>query len=76
MPLMKMPLEKPISALQLRASDVAPILTGATDPFLYNPRRATAQGRTLIVQHEAVEFILILHNPFVFDLELQSVSLR
>ncbi|KAL1721168.1 TRAPP II complex [Schizophyllum commune] len=75
LPLMKMPLEKPISALQLRASDVAPILTGATDPFLYNPRRATAQGRTLIVQHEAVEFILILHNPFVFDLELQSVSL-
>ncbi|KAL1742926.1 TRAPP II complex [Schizophyllum fasciatum] len=75
LPLMKMPLEKPISALQLRASDVAPILTGATDPFLYNPRRATAQGRTLIVQHEAVEFILILHNPFVFDLELQAVSL-
>lgn len=76
LPLMKLPMEKPISALQLRASDVAPILTGATDPFLYNPRRATgAQGRTLIVQNEAVEFILILQNPFVFDLELQSVSL-
>ena len=28
-----------MSALSSRASDHTPLLTGGTDPFLYNPRR-------------------------------------
>jgi hypothetical protein len=34
------------------------------------------QGQTLIVQNEAVEFVVTLQNPYIFDLELQSLSLR
>lgn len=34
------------------------------------------QGKPLVVQGETLEFILILQNPYVFDLELQSLSLR
>lgn len=40
LPLIRLPIETPIVALQAKAIDVQPILTGATDPFLYNPRRA------------------------------------
>ncbi|KAG5638372.1 hypothetical protein H0H81_000383 [Sphagnurus paluster] len=56
---------------------IAPILTGGTDPFLYNPRKVlTGQGQTLVVQNETLEFIIVLQNPYIFDLELQSLSLR
>ncbi|KIY43410.1 hypothetical protein FISHEDRAFT_53353 [Fistulina hepatica ATCC 64428] len=74
LPLARLPLEKPMSALR-PASDVTPILTGGTDPFLYNPRRAAGQGQTLVVKNETLEFVLVLQNPYVFDLELQSLSL-
>ncbi|KAF8077925.1 TRAPP II complex [Lyophyllum atratum] len=76
MPLVRLPVEKPISALRSTSSGVAPILTGGTDPFLYNPRKAAVgQGRTLVVQSEILEFVVILQNPYIFDLELQSLSL-
>ncbi|KAG6814362.1 hypothetical protein H0H92_010948 [Tricholoma furcatifolium] len=42
-PLVRLPVEKPISALQPTASGISPILTGGTDPFLYNPRKAAAE---------------------------------
>ncbi|KAJ7452373.1 TRAPP II complex [Mycena galericulata] len=74
-PLVRLPIEKPLSALQPRSSDMTPILTGGTDPFLYNPRRALGQGKSLVVQNEPLEFVLVLRNPYVFDLEIQSLSL-
>ncbi|KAJ6547608.1 TRAPP II complex [Mycena capillaripes] len=75
LPLVRLPIEKPLSALQSRSSDIAPILTGGTDPFLYNPRRALGQGKSLVVQNELLEFVIVLRNPYVFDLEIQSLSL-
>ncbi|KAJ7343441.1 TRAPP II complex [Mycena albidolilacea] len=75
LPLVRLPIEKPLSALQTRSSDIAPILTGGTDPFLYNPRRALGQGKSLVVQNELLDFVLVLRNPYIFDLEIQSLSL-
>ena len=47
------------------------------DPFLYNPRRSlNNKGNLLVVQNENLEFQITLRNPFVFDLELSSLSLR
>lgn len=34
------------------------------------------QGSTLVVTDESLEFVLTLRNPFVFDLDIQSLSLR
>ncbi|ESK96998.1 hypercellular protein [Moniliophthora roreri MCA 2997] len=76
LPLIRLPIEKPMSALQPRPSDPNTILSGATDPFLYNPRRVNAaQGSQLVIQNETLEFVVLLQNPYVFDLELQKVSL-
>ncbi|KAF8654133.1 hypothetical protein AX16_003664 [Volvariella volvacea WC 439] len=77
LPLTRLPIETPVSALKPKAmSDVAPILTGATDPFLYNPRRSSiTQGKTLVVQNEQVEFLIVLQNPYIFDVEIQELSL-
>ncbi|KAJ7709879.1 TRAPP II complex [Mycena rosella] len=75
LPLVRLPIEKPLAALQARSSEIAPILTGGTDPFLYNPRRALGQGKSLVVQNELLEFVVVLKNPYVFDLEIQSLSL-
>ena len=36
----------------------------------------TIQGAMLLVQKEAFEVVITLRNPFVFDLELSSLSLR
>jgi hypothetical protein len=35
-----------------------------------------SQGSTLVVTDEPLEFVLTLYNPYVFDLEIQSLSLR
>ncbi|KAJ3829021.1 TRAPP II complex [Lentinula raphanica] len=76
LPFVRLPIEKPMSALQPRSSDSNAILTGGTDPFLYNPRRMNAmQGKPLVVLNETLEFVVIIQNPYVFDLELQSLSL-
>ncbi|KAJ6496720.1 TRAPP II complex [Mycena vitilis] len=75
LPLVRLPIEKPLTALQSTSSDIAPILTGGTDPFLYNPRRALGQGKSLVVQNELLEFVIVLRNPYVFDLEIQALSL-
>lgn len=34
------------------------------------------QGKTFAVQNENLELIVTLQNPFVFDLELQTLALR
>ncbi|KAJ4487929.1 TRAPP II complex [Lentinula aciculospora] len=76
LPFVRLPIEKPISALKPRTSDSNAILKGGTDPFLYNPRRMNAtQGKSLVVQGELLEFIVIVQNPYVFDMELHSLSL-
>ncbi|KAI0054107.1 hypothetical protein FA95DRAFT_1591856 [Auriscalpium vulgare] len=76
----------PLSTLRLLVENPVTMLaakrpeeTGALprlDPFLYNPRKSlTSQGRTLVVKDEPLEFAVTLRNPFVFDLELQKLSL-
>ncbi|KAJ8078800.1 hypothetical protein AAF712_001246 [Marasmius tenuissimus] len=76
LPLIRLPIEKPMTALQPRPSDPNTLLSGNTDPFLYNPRRVnTAQGNQLVIKDENLEFVVILHNSYAFDLELQRVSL-
>ncbi|KAL0946868.1 hypothetical protein HGRIS_013034 [Hohenbuehelia grisea] len=72
----RMTVEKPLSALSTKLPNVNAIIPGSTDPFLYNPRKAQAnQGKTLVVQNEELEFIVMMQNPYVFDLELESLSL-
>jgi hypothetical protein len=34
------------------------------------------QGKTLVVERETLEFSVTLSNPYVFELELQNLSLR
>ncbi|KZT67733.1 hypothetical protein DAEQUDRAFT_792472 [Daedalea quercina L-15889] len=78
LPLIRLPIEKPLSLLA-RADEqtgVNTILTGAKDPFLYNPRKvASGQTQSVLVQNERFEVVMTLRNPFVFDLELESVAL-
>jgi len=35
-----------------------------------------SQESTLVVTDELLEFVLTLYNPYVFDLEIRSLSLR
>ncbi|KAF7338264.1 hypothetical protein MVEN_02051700 [Mycena venus] len=67
LPLVRLPIEKPLSALQPRSSDITPILTGVLT--------GTYRGKSLVVQNELLEFVLVLRNPYIFDLEIQSLSL-
>lgn len=55
-PLIRLPIEKPMSMLSQRRSDVTPMLTGMTDPFLYNPRKSMT-GQVSII-------ILYISSPF------------
>ncbi|KAH9996824.1 transport protein Trs120 or TRAPPC9 TRAPP II complex subunit-domain-containing protein [Russula vinacea] len=71
-PMSRSLVESPISILARRKSEAAGRLPQMTDPFLYNPRKS---GNTLVVTDEPLEFVLTLYNPFVFDLEIQSLSL-
>ncbi|KAH8106969.1 TRAPP II complex [Cristinia sonorae] len=76
LPLVRIPMEKPLSILMQRRSDHIPILTGMTDPFLYNPRKlASAQGQAMLVENESFDIVVTLRNPYVFDLELSSLLL-
>ncbi|KAH9005302.1 TRAPP II complex [Lactarius hatsudake] len=69
--------ENPVSVLAQQRSEGAGQISQMTGPFLYNPRKSvTARGSTLVVTDEPLEFVLTLRNPFVFDLEIQNLSLR
>jgi trafficking protein particle complex subunit 9 len=35
-----------------------------------------SQASTLVVTDEPLEFVLTLYNPYVFDFEIQNLSLR
>lgn len=49
-----------------------------TNPFIYNPKKgpAAARSRPTVVQNEIAEVFVTLQNPFLFDLEIQSIELR
>lgn len=93
----RMPIENPFSILTAKSSAPNSLLSGITDPFLYNPRKTSgsqvspflpsgrhvfiacsgySQSKNLIVQGEPIELTITLRNPYVFDLEIQSISLR
>ncbi|OAX44681.1 hypothetical protein K503DRAFT_795305 [Rhizopogon vinicolor AM-OR11-026] len=72
----RLPIENACSILTAKSSITDSLLTGITDPFLYNPRKSSGpQGKRLIVQGEPVELTITLRNPYVFDLEIQSIAL-
>ncbi|KAL4067655.1 transport protein Trs120 or TRAPPC9 TRAPP II complex subunit-domain-containing protein [Scleroderma citrinum] len=76
LPSHRFPCEQSISLLASGVPSDNSIVGGVTDLFLYNPRKSTnVQGKCVLVQGEIAELTITLHNPFVFDLELQSVSL-
>ncbi|PPQ83346.1 hypothetical protein CVT25_003985 [Psilocybe cyanescens] len=75
LPAIRIPVEKPRS-IQHKVSDLKPLVQGIVDPFLYNPRKAAAgKEKSLVVQNEVLEFVITLQNPYIFDLELQELSL-
>lgn len=77
LPFVRLPVGKRISSLQENDGNVGKRPPVTTDPFLYNPRRSlNNKGSLLVVQNENLEFQITLRNPFVFDLELSSLSLR
>ncbi|GJN91136.1 hypothetical protein Rhopal_004154-T1 [Rhodotorula paludigena] len=51
--------------------------TGPRNPFLYDPRRRAAAAKTKpsVVQNETTEVFVTLQNPFLFELEIQSIEL-
>ncbi|KAI0636866.1 TRAPP II complex [Trametes polyzona] len=76
LPLVRVPIEKPLSILSQSSSGTTSILAGVKDPFLYNPRKLlSAQTKTVLVQNEPFELVVTLQNPYVFDLDLQSLQL-
>lgn len=75
LPSVRLPIEKPWSAIQLKFGDPTPLLQGR-DPFLYNPRKAMVdKEKSLVVENEHLDFLVLLQNPYIFDLELEKVSL-
>lgn len=76
LPLVRLPIEKPLSLLSQKQDGISSILVGKTDPFLYNPRRSLAgQSSMLLVQNEPFDVVITLRNPYIFDLELSKLSL-
>jgi len=51
---------------------------GPRNPFLYDPRRKAQAAKTKpsVVQNETTEVYVTLQNPFLFELEIQSIELR
>ncbi|KAH9901034.1 TRAPP II complex [Cubamyces lactineus] len=76
LPLVRVPIEKPLSILSQAAAGTTSILAGVKDPFLYNPRKLmSGQAKTVLVQNEPFDLVITLQNPYVFDLDLQSLQL-
>ncbi|BGP40785.1 hypothetical protein JCM10449v2_004750 [Rhodotorula kratochvilovae] len=63
-------------ALQDAEPEVA-AATGPRNPFLYDPRRRpqAAKTRPSVVQNEIAEVYVTLQNPFLFELEIQTIEL-
>lgn len=78
LPLIRLPIQKPKSLLALSdgQSNMNPVIAGMKDPFLYNPRKTmSGQVQSILVQNEKFEVVVTLRNPFVFDLQLESLAL-
>lgn len=76
LPSRRLPIERPVSLLNSTLPSEHPLTAKVTNTFLYNPRESVnVQDKGILVEGEAAELIVTLHNPFVFELELQSVSL-
>lgn len=76
MALHRLPIENLCSILTAKSSATNSLLSGTIDPFLYNPRKSSGpQSKNLIVQDEPIELTITLRNPYVFDLEIQNISL-
>ncbi|KAI6005920.1 TRAPP II complex [Pisolithus albus] len=72
LPPQRLPIERPLSFL----NSENPLTARVTNTFLYNPRESVnVRDKAILVEGEVAELVVTLHNPFVFDLELQSVSL-
>lgn len=72
----KTPHQHPISKLNSAETIAA---SGVKDPFLYNPY--AKQGKktpteVLLVENEVAYFDVTLANPFSFDLDVQSITIR
>jgi hypothetical protein len=68
---------KAVSPHSVKAEVAAAVSDG--DPFIYNPfsnKKLPSNRHTVLVTNEFTEFKVVLSNPFGFDLELQSISLR
>ncbi|CCM02371.1 uncharacterized protein FIBRA_04466 [Fibroporia radiculosa] len=78
LPLIRLPLEKPLSLITTKPNNpsINPIFSGSRDPFLYNPRKLmSGQTQSILVQNERFEVSVTLRNPFIFDLQLESIAL-
>ncbi|GAA6060047.1 hypothetical protein JCM10212_001044 [Sporobolomyces blumeae] len=56
----------------------APLMSGPRNPFIWDPRlgmKKPARVRPTLVQYESTEVLVTLHNPFLFELEIQSIEL-
>ncbi|KAI6166990.1 transport protein Trs120 or TRAPPC9 TRAPP II complex subunit-domain-containing protein [Pisolithus thermaeus] len=75
-PLHRLPIERPMSLLNSTLPSENPLTARVTNTFLYNPRESVnVRDKGILVEGEVAELVVTLHNPFVFDLELQSLSL-
>lgn len=73
----RLPFEHPYQDVEANAKATTTVIT-KRDPFIYSPKRgaATAKVRPTLVQNETAEVFVTLQNPFLFDLEIQSIELR
>lgn len=73
----RQPREHPYQDVEANAKATT-VATAPTDPFIYNPKKGpvAAKIRPTLVQHEVAEVYVTLQNPFLFDLEIQSIELR
>ncbi|KAH7103873.1 TRAPP II complex [Auriculariales sp. MPI-PUGE-AT-0066] len=56
--------------------EAAAVGVGRRDPFIYNPRLSKTSALQVVApQGEPLEFIITLHNPYTFDVEVQGLSL-
>lgn len=68
---------KAVSPQTIKTEVVTSVSDG--DPFIYNPfsnKKVPESRQVVLITNEFTEFKVVLTNPFGFDLELQSISLR
>ncbi|GAA5864034.1 hypothetical protein JCM1840_000679 [Sporobolomyces johnsonii] len=68
------PVEHP---LQDASTETTASPAGPRNPFIYDPRKGIKAAKTkpTLVQNEMAEVYVTLQNPFLFELEIQSIEL-